>query len=436
LAIEHQQAPVSCCILHVTHATSSRDHAHEKAQLAEAENLCEAIALDVQQMHIIRLRAITPATYIGRGKAEEIAEIIAEKKLKLVMINTTISPLQQRNLEAALGCKVIDRTALILEIFGARANTAEGKLQVELAALTYQKSRLVKSWTHLERQRGGFGFMGGPGESQIEIDRRLVGERIDKIKKQLTKTVRTRDLHRKQRKAVPYPIIALVGYTNAGKSCLFNRLTGANVVAKDMLFATLDPTLRALILPSGTQIIMADTVGFIANLPTELIAAFRATLEEVLEADILIHVRDASNPDNEAQKEDVMQVLASLYNAKTLEVPMIEVMNKIDLLPEDAPIFDAENATSTSICLSAKTGDGCENLLHAIDDALRALQQSQYYALSFPASAGKAYAWLNAHAKPDDLTLDEATYTAKAHLSQDQLRDFIALDPKIKAMPL
>lgn len=412
-----------------------KTEAQLQAALEEAVSLCDAIALDVAYAETIKLRHITPATYIGKGKLEELAAHIEAESITLFVFNGVLSPLQQRNLEKALGCKVIDRTALILEIFGARARTAEGKLQVELASLTYQKSRLVRSWTHLERQRGGFGFMGGPGESQIEIDRRLIAERIDKIKLALQKTVRTRALHRKERKAVPYPIVALVGYTNAGKSTLFNRLTGSAVMAKDMLFATLDPTLRALTLPSGRKIVLADTVGFIADLPTELVAAFRATLEEVLQADLLLHVRDASNAENAAQKKEVMAILNSLYGKNGVNVPIIEVMNKTDLLPEGAAPLD-EDTTAHMVAISAHTGAHCDMLLGKVETLLAEAEQAQHYSIRFPASEGKLHAWLYANATPQNLILeDSGDYTAYVRLSANQLRQLGALSSRISILP-
>ena len=290
-------APVATAfVIHVEpKSRSERSPRDAQERLAEAVGLAAAIGLNVVETRIAPLGRATPATLIGSGKVEEIAQEAKRLEPELVIVNAQLSPVQQRNLEKAWGCKVIDRTGLILEIFGARARTREGTLQVELAALSYQRSRLVRSWTHLERQRGGFGFLGGPGETQIEADRRMIGDRIVKLERELEDVKRTRDLHRKARRKVPYPIVALVGYTNAGKSTLFNQLTRAEVMAKDMLFATLDPTMRTLVLPSGRKIILSDTVGFISDLPHELVAAFRATLEEVLEADVIAHVRDVAH---------------------------------------------------------------------------------------------------------------------------------------------
>ena len=413
-------------VVHVAPHSASDTERAPIAALEEAVGLTQAIHLEVVGAYLVKLRAVTPATHIGKGKVEEFAELVKAHEASLVVMDCHLSPLQQRNLETALACKVIDRTALILEIFGARARTAEGKLQVELASLTYQKSRLVRSWTHLERQRGGFGFLGGPGESQIEIDRRLIGERIDKIKKQLARVVKTRDLHRAKRRDVPYPIAAIVGYTNAGKSTLFNRLTDSHVLAKDMLFATLDPTIRALILPSGTRILLSDTVGFISNLPTELIAAFRATLEEVLEADVILHVRDAANPDSEAQKRDVLEVLKTLFGKAGMRAPMLEVQNKIDLLPEgESPLRSDEHLELPAIGVSAHTGEGCEALLAQIDALLGHTQQT--YVFSLPHHAGKALAWLYRHAQVQARHESETGIDVKARLSASTAAQFYGL---------
>lgn len=365
------------------------------ASLEEAVGLAHAISLDVKHAALVRLQKITPATYIGKGKATDFAALIEENEIGLAIVDCSLTPVQQRNLEKAFGCKVIDRTALILEIFGARARTAEGKLQVELASLTYQKSRLVRSWTHLERQRGGFGFLGGPGESQIELDRRMIGDRILKIKKQLENVVRTRTLHRATRRDVPYPLIALVGYTNAGKSTLFNRLTHANVVAQDMLFATLDPTIREATLPSGLKVLMSDTVGFISNLPTELIAAFRATLEEVLSADVLLHVRDIAHADSKAQSDDVIAVLKSLFGKEGSLDHLIELHNKIDQWTADHN-NEPYLALKGAVPLSAITGEGCDELLQLIDEKL-SRELLATYRYSIPHTDGRAIAWLYAN---------------------------------------
>jgi len=362
-----------------------------EARLIEAVRLTHAISLEVVESRLVPLGQYRPATLIGQGKAEELAALIEEKEIGLVVVDGSLSPVQQRNLEKIFKCKAIDRTALILEIFGARARTHEGKLQVELAALDYQKSRLVRSWTHLERQRGGFGFLGGPGESQIEIDRRLIRDRIARIRKELEGVARTRNLHRKTRRDVPYPVVALVGYTNAGKSTLFNRLTHARVMAMDKLFATLDPTLRNVKLPSGLQIILSDTVGFISDLPHQLVAAFRATLEEVVEADLLLHVRDISHADSAAQKADVLEVLGGLLSEEVLETQMMEVWNKIDQLPADMP-------ETGGIAVSALTGAGIDTLLEVLDKRLSELFMTTIN-ITLPVSDGENLAWLYRHGK-------------------------------------
>lgn len=375
-------------MIHVDLSNKNSDRSRA-ACLEEAVGLAHAIDLIVSDAQIVRLSRISPATYIGKGKIEELAQIIEAKSIHLVIVNCGLSPLQQRNLEKNLACKVIDRTALILEIFGARARTAEGKLQVELAALTYQKSRLVRSWTHLERQRGGFGFLGGPGESQIEIDRRLIGERIDKIKSSLERVLRTRKLHRSKKRDNPTPTVALIGYTNAGKSTLFNTLTQSRVIARDQLFATLDPTVRAMNLPSGLKIRLSDTVGFISDLPTELVASFRATLEEVLEADALIHVRDGSHEDSDAQKKDVLSVIKLLFGTSEMAIPIIEVLNKSDC--EEASIEPCN-----ALRISARLHHNCDRLLLMVEEALADYMLETHH-IKLAASNGKALAWLYAH---------------------------------------
>jgi GTPase len=350
---------------------------------------------------LVTLNDIRPATYIGKGKVDEIAGLAKSQSASVVVMDCPISPVQQRNLEKAWNAKVIDRTGLILEIFGRRARTREGALQVELAHLTYQKSRLVRSWTHLERQRGGFGFLGGPGETQIEADRRVIEERIARIEAELDKVKRTRKLHRDSRKRVPYPIVALVGYTNAGKSTLFNRMTAAKVLSADMLFATLDPTLRAIELPHGARAILSDTVGFISDLPTMLVAAFRATLEEVIEADAILHVRDMSHEDTDAQSHDVGKVLAEL-GIEADDTRVIEVWNKIDRLNADdrTRIFNlAERLAGRSrpLLVSALSGEGVDGLLVAIETRLG--EKRQTLELSIDSSDGAGLSWLYRHSE-------------------------------------
>jgi GTPase len=345
-----------------------------EARLFEAVGLAHAIGLEIVAARTVPLTQIRPATFLGKGNVSELAALVGTEDIDLIVMDCGLSPVQQRNLEKAFAAKVIDRTGLILEIFGRRARTREGALQVELAHLAYQKSRLVRSWTHLERQRGGFGFLGGPGETQIEADRRLIEERMTRIERDLEGVKRTRGLHRKSRRAVPYPVVALVGYTNAGKSTLFNRLTEASVVAADMLFATLDPTLRRVVLPHGGQVILSDTVGFISDLPTMLIKAFRATLEEVLEADLILHVRDIAHEDAEAQRGDVEAILADLGIDSANDRRLMEVWNKCDLLDE-ASLAAARTGTLLSshdkpVIVSALTGQGLEDLRAAIEARL------------------------------------------------------------------
>jgi GTP-binding protein HflX len=343
------------------------------ARVEEAIGLAHAIELEVVDGFAVPLAAFRPATLFGTGKVEEIGKRVEAEHIGLVIVDHALTPVQQRNLEEAWKTKVIDRTGLILEIFGERAQTREGTLQVELAHLNYQKSRLVRSWTHLERQRGGFGFLGGPGETQIEADKRALQERISKIEHDLETVVRTRRLQRENRRKVPHPIVALVGYTNAGKSTLFNTLTGAGIFAKDLLFATLDPTLRRLQLPHGTEVILSDTVGFISDLPTHLVAAFRATLEEVIEATLILHVRDIAHEDSEAQARDVMSVLEQLGVDVSKSDRLIEVWNKIDLLPPDARPMDrlqADKDRPAIIPISALTGEGVPALLQTVEDRL------------------------------------------------------------------
>ena len=367
-----------------------------EARLEEAAGLAAAIGLEVLHREVVAVKQVRPGTLVGGGVVERLAGLIAELDIAVVVMDNALTPVQQRNLEQAWNCKVIDRTGLILEIFGERARTKEGKLQVELAALSYQRSRLVRSWTHLERQRGGFGFMGGPGESQLEIDRRLITERITRLKTDLKQVQRTRGLHRDARQRVPYPIVAFVGYTNAGKSTLFNRLTEAKVLARDQLFATLDPTMRRVVLPSGQSVILSDTVGFISDLPTDLVAAFRATLEEVLEADLILHVRDAAHADSRAQQADVQAVLADLGVSEGA-AHLMEVLNKCDLLTPEARTRLAlrDAGQPEAVLCSALTGEGCDDVLAMIDRSLSAKRVE--VSLSLPLSQGAALSWLYDH---------------------------------------
>jgi GTPase len=370
------------------------------AKLDEAVGLARAIDLDVVEAGIVPVGDVRPATFIGKGKVEEIAGLVKGDEAGVVVMDCALSPVQQRNLEQAWNAKVLDRTGLILEIFGRRARTREGALQVEHAHLTYQKSRLVRSWTHLERQRGGFGFLGGPGETQLEADRRQIEERIARIESELDKVKRTRKLHRQSRKRVPYPIVALVGYTNAGKSTLFNRMTQARVLSADMLFATLDPTLRAVDLPSGLRIILSDTVGFISDLPTMLVAAFRATLEEVIEADVILHVRDVSHEESEAQSHDVEDVLRQLDIEAGEGTRIVEVWNKIDRLDDQARtrlrnLADRQPQPRRPVMVSALTGEGLDRLAAQIEARLAASRVT--LDLILDAADGAGLSWLYRH---------------------------------------
>ncbi len=380
-------------------ATSTRS---DESRLEETIGLALAIDLEVVHGTIVPIAQPKPGTLLGSGKIEEIGHLLIENNAGLVIVDHPLTPVQQRNLEKEWNCKVIDRTGLILEIFGRRASTREGTLQVDLAHLNYQKGRLVRSWTHLERQRGGAGFMGGPGETQIEADRRLLQEKIVKLEKELEQVRRTRQLHRAKRKKVPHPIVALVGYTNAGKSTLFNRITGAGVLAEDMLFATLDPTLRRMKLPHGRMVILSDTVGFISDLPTHLVAAFRATLEEVLEADLILHVRDLADPDNQVQAQDVLRILTDLgIDEKARAERIIEVWNKIDLLDAETRaglVQKAENTDNTT-AVSAITGDGIDHLLEEIGSRLSGVMTECTVVL--PVEKLQLLSWVYGHAIVD-----------------------------------
>jgi GTP-binding protein HflX len=390
------------------------------SRLSEAVGLSSAIDLAIVDSAIVTLAAPHPATLLGPGKVAEIATVVEEDDIELVVINARLAPVQQRNLERAFKAKVVDRTGLILEIFGERARTREGALQVELAHLEYQKSRLVRSWTHLERQRGGFGFLGGPGETQLETDRRLIQERIARIERDLEQVKRTRGLHRKKRDRVPYPVVALVGYTNAGKSTLFNALTHAGVDARDLLFATLDPTMRQVTLPHGRRIILSDTVGFISDLPTMLVAAFRATLEEVIEAEIVLHVRDVAHAESEAQAVDVEGVLADLGIDEERRSHLIEVWNKADLVvPDRLEVLRELAARQGGTIVSAVTGEGLEDLLGLIERRLaEALDMVE---ITLEASEGENLAWIYEHGEVLSRHAAEGAITVVARFDEQGL---------------
>lgn len=418
-----------------------------QARLAEAIGLAEAINLEIAAAEVVVIAQPKPSTFIGGGKVEEINRLLESfaERPGLIIVDGALSPVQHRNLEKAWQAKVLDRTALILEIFGARAHTAEGRLQVELAHLDYQRSRLVRSWTHLERQRGGAGFLGGPGERQIESDRRQISEKIVRLKKKIEDVRRTRTMQRAKRKRAPHPVAALVGYTNAGKSTLFNRLTHSAVKAEDQLFATLDPTMRAIDLDSGQRLILSDTVGFISNLPTQLVAAFRATLEEVLEADVIIHVRDIAHEDTDAQRSDVLSVLTDLGLHADDDRPVIEALNKIDLLQdEERTVINTMVKASRKdgfgtldrpqrTAISAETGEGVEELLSLIDAALTASHHITNFII--PASEGAARAWLHQHAEIIEEHGDSDQNILKARLSVKSQGQFLKLFSGVHVAP-
>jgi GTP-binding protein HflX len=401
-----------------------------EARLAEAVGLAASIGVTIVHTGIHPLRERRPSTLLGEGQVAAVKQALVDQEVEVCVVDAALTPVQQRNLERAWGTKVIDRTGLILEIFGERARTKEGTLQVDLAHLSYQRSRLVRSWTHLERQRGGAGFLGGPGESQMEIDRRLIDDRIVKLKKELEQVRRTRGLHRRARDRVPYPVVALVGYTNAGKSTLFNALTGAGVYAQDQLFATLDPTMRQIRLPSGRTAILSDTVGFISELPTQLVEAFRATLEEVASADIILHVRDAAHPDTQAQRADVIHVLSDMAVGadaaldENWQSRVIEVLNKADLLPE---------GQLSGMAISALNGDGLEALLAAVDGRLGAGEEESQHRIE--ARDGARIAWLHRHAEVLETTVEEDVLTIRVRMSATARARFAQLPPMDEPRP-
>jgi len=432
--LKNKQPNTTCIIVHPVfkQKIAGRDRHFERAiesEVEEAEGLARAISLDVIETRVVKVQVISPGYLLGEGTRDDLASLIEDTEPTVVIVNFNLSPVQQRNLEKSWNAKVIDRTGLILEIFGRRAQTKEGKIQVDLAALNYQRSRLVKSWSHLERQRAGGGFLGGPGETQLELDRRMIDDRIVRLKKQLIEVRRTRDLSRRNREKTPFPIVALVGYTNAGKSTLFNTLTGADVFAEDLPFATLDPTLRKMKLPNGQPVILSDTVGFIADLPTHLVEAFRATLEQVQYADVILHVRDISSEDTESQREDVIKVLSDLGIDYVADPRIIEVLNKIDVAEDSRPRI-YRDFSGRQIGISALKKKNLPVLLDAVGEIVSVKRET--VKISLNAGQGKALSWLYANAEIVQKKAREDKLTLTVAIEPVELKMFMSRFPDAK----